>query len=160
MYSYCSSFDNIQRCFVHYSINIEDNSSNLCCGIFPQRVEGVSLFSGTCFFSERKLCKGGGVTSLIRNCFCVLPHGVIPDIAAIAVKLKCRRKWGVNQQIVVQTSADPANWFNQALSGLTLESEGCFHFKPCTLFNWPSCQVQLKIQFIRSFLFSDWWSEH
>ena len=62
---------------------------------------------------------------------------------AIAVKLKCWRKLGVNQQIVVQTSADPANWFNQALSGLTLESEGCFHFKPCTLFNCPSCQVQL-----------------
>ena len=109
-------------------------------------------FSGTCFLVSN-ICKGGGVTPLIRNFFCVLPHGVILDIAAIAVKLKCWRKLGVNQQIVVQTSADPANWFNQALSGLTLESEGCFHFKPCTLFNCPSCQVQLRIQYICIFFY-------
>ena len=114
------------------------SSSNLCCRIFPQRLEAGSFIFRNLFFSVRKFRKGGGVTPLIRNFFCVLPHGVILDIAATAVKLKCWRKLGVNQQIVVQTSADPANWFNQALSGLTLESEGCFHFKPCTLFNCPA----------------------
>ena len=53
---------------------------------------GYLYFLELVFFQKGNSAKGGGVTSLIRNCFCVLPHGVIPDIAAIAVKLKCRRK--------------------------------------------------------------------
>ena len=136
VYSYCTSFGFLLRTW--FCLQVKHNRQ-----LLKSMLHNFSAKGGTCFFSVGKFCKGGGWTPLIRHFFCVLPHGVIPDIAAIAVKLKCRRKWGVNQQIVVQTSADPANWFNQALSGLTLESECCFHFKPCTLFNWPSCQVQL-----------------